>query len=209
MTLKRPNRLFTTGQGAENHRRVERESVHTFYAFDAAINSYKKRSAGGVLNRADVGDLTSRENGEIDCSRTQGDGTRHKPKGFRAKRRPPTGQGERVAAVRGMRSRSLAPTSKPGGRRRDAASGPTRGARSRSARLLSLRNRNPPATSRGGGYSADEENGLSEVGRKRNLSAVRSGTGWRRRLRWNFINSNPESHAMTPVEAAMIRKTQP
>ena len=119
-----PNRTFTAGKGAENHRRVERESVHTFYAFDAAINSYKKRSAGGVLNRADVGDLTSRENGEIDCSRPQGDGTRHKPKGFRAKRRPPTGQGERFASVRGMRSRSLAPTSKPGGRRRDAASGP-------------------------------------------------------------------------------------
>ena len=83
-----PNRTFTAGKGAENHRRVERESVHTFYAFDAAINSYKKRSAGGDLNRADAGDLTSRANGEIGCLRTHGDGTRHKPQVFRAKRRP-------------------------------------------------------------------------------------------------------------------------
>ena len=66
------------------------------------------------FNRADVGDLTSRANGEIDCSRTQGDGTRYKPLGFRAKRRPQDRPGREICLGARMRSRSLAPTSKPG-----------------------------------------------------------------------------------------------
>ena len=65
------------------------------------------------FNRADVGDLTSRANGEIDCSRTEGDGTRCKPGGLgetQAKNR----SGREICLGARMRSRSLAPTSKPG-----------------------------------------------------------------------------------------------
>ena len=41
--------------------------MHAFYAFDATDDNNNERSAGGA-NRADVGDLISRLDGEIDCS---------------------------------------------------------------------------------------------------------------------------------------------
>ena len=108
-----PNRLFNrrTRRREPSPRRAGERAP--FCAFDAAVDTDEERSAGGV-NRADVGDLTSRANGEIDCSRTQGDGTRYKPLGFRAKRRPQDRPGREICLGARMRSRSLAPTSKPG-----------------------------------------------------------------------------------------------
>ena len=80
--------------------------MHAFYAFDAAEDTNKERSAGGDLNRADVSDRINLIDGEIDCSCSQGDGTRHKPKKVRAKRDHKTGYGgERCLDARSRRPR--------------------------------------------------------------------------------------------------------